>query len=283
MRSMPGLRGSFGWAALLLCTWLARPAAGGGDCDPAEMLVGSASGFYGDRVAVEILGTAVCDVSGFSLAVGHDSQKLRFIEAAAGQFVRDHAGTDLVFDFVERNDEGYAVIYAFFDLSFPITVPPVPIPPKTLLATLVYEILPGVKPGKTALENRSRTYGSPNRISNVYSGRPGQAPIEPRLEDGAVAILGKFEPHFLRGDANGDLNVDISDVVWLLNYQFRGGPAPPCDDAADANDDGRLDISDAIFTLTFLFKRGPPPPAPGPDTPGPDPTEDDLGCDFTKV
>jgi len=83
---------------------------------------------------------------------------------------------------------------------------------------------------------------------------------------------------FRRGDANGDLAVDISDAVTTLGYLFTGGVEPPCLDAADANDDGALDISDAVTSLGYLFTGGVAPPTPGPEACGPDPTADPLGA-----
>lgn len=81
---------------------------------------------------------------------------------------------------------------------------------------------------------------------------------------------------FIRGDANDDGHVDISDPVLVLACKFLGGLCPQCRDAADSNDDGVLDVSDAVFTLGFLFLGRPPPPAPGPEACGPDPTPDHL-------
>ncbi|MBI4606785.1 MAG: hypothetical protein HY721_32880 [Planctomycetes bacterium] len=69
---------------------------------------------------------------------------------------------------------------------------------------------------------------------------------------------------FLRGDCNGDGDLDISDPVWHLNYLFRGGPAPPCDEACNANFDASLDISDPIYTINSEFLGGPPPAPPYP-------------------
>jgi hypothetical protein len=82
---------------------------------------------------------------------------------------------------------------------------------------------------------------------------------------------------FIRGDANGDMAVNISDPSSTLNHLFvESGEVPPCEDAADANDDGAINISDPITTLTFLFlgTTGLPPP----NGPGLDPTPDGLGC-----
>lgn len=84
---------------------------------------------------------------------------------------------------------------------------------------------------------------------------------------------------FRRSDANASGGVDIADPILTFSWLFSGGAEPPCQDAADSNDDGLIDISDGIYTLNYLFTgQNPPPPDPGPQTPGPDPTEDALGC-----
>jgi hypothetical protein len=85
------------------------------------------------------------------------------------------------------------------------------------------------------------------------------------------------ENDFVRGDANADGNVDLSDAVATLNYLFLGGEEPKCLDAADADDSGDLLITDAIFHLGVLFLGQGSFPPPSPDC-GPDPTEDELGC-----
>jgi hypothetical protein len=56
-----------------------------------------------------------------------------------------------------------------------------------------------------------------------------------------------------QGDANGDLTIDISDVVYIIHYIFGGGPAPdqPC--MGDINQDGVVDISDAVFLIHYIF------------------------------
>ena len=82
--------------------------------------------------------------------------------------------------------------------------------------------------------------------------------------DGSLAVLPPGGGVFIRSDANADLEVDISDPTFTLNFLFLGGPPPPCRAAVDANGDGTLDISDPTYTLNYLFLGGPPPPAPFP-------------------
>jgi hypothetical protein len=83
--------------------------------------------------------------------------------------------------------------------------------------------------------------------------------------------------HFIRGDANLDGIVNLSDAIAVLNHLFRGGTPPACKDAADTTDDGKLDLTDAVLLLNHLFKGGPPPSPPYPEE-GFDRTEDNLGC-----
>jgi hypothetical protein len=81
---------------------------------------------------------------------------------------------------------------------------------------------------------------------------------------------------FVRGDANGDGALDLSDAVRTLRTLFAGA-ATDCADALDANDSGSLDIADAVFVLAHLFASGADLPLPFPSA-GCDATTDGLGC-----
>lgn len=75
---------------------------------------------------------------------------------------------------------------------------------------------------------------------------------------------------FIRGDANCDGAVNISDVIALAN----GSPLNNLD-AADANDDGSVDISDSVYLSHHLFQGTAAPPCPYPSA-GHDCTADSL-------
>ncbi|MEM7231312.1 MAG: lamin tail domain-containing protein [Planctomycetota bacterium] len=83
---------------------------------------------------------------------------------------------------------------------------------------------------------------------------------------------------FIRGDADRDGELRLTDAVFALEFLFRGGAEPPCLDAVDTNDDGTADLSDSIYLLLYLFASGDAPPAPFP-SPGTDVTDDDLRCE----
>jgi hypothetical protein len=91
-------------------------------------------------------------------------------------------------------------------------------------------------------------------------------------------MRGPEAPPFLRGDANGDGGLDLSDAIATLGCLFLGSACPECLDAADSNDDGEVDLSDAILTLGCLF-LGSACPKPPFGACGVDPTpEDPLDC-----
>ncbi len=63
----------------------------------------------------------------------------------------------------------------------------------------------------------------------------------------------------LPGDANGNGAVDVGDAVFLINYVFKGGPAPEPESLGDANCDGNVDVADAVYLINYIFRSGPPP------------------------
>lgn len=64
------------------------------------------------------------------------------------------------------------------------------------------------------------------------------------------------------GDANGDGTINIGDAVFIINYIFKGGPAPEPEAAGDANCDGQVNIADPVYLIDYIFRGGPPPGCP---------------------
>lgn len=64
---------------------------------------------------------------------------------------------------------------------------------------------------------------------------------------------------FLCGDVNADAVVDVGDVVYLINYLFKNGPAPYPIQSADVNSDAVVDVGDVVYLINYLFKGGSPP------------------------
>ncbi len=59
-----------------------------------------------------------------------------------------------------------------------------------------------------------------------------------------------------RGDANGDQVINITDVIFMMNYLFRHGTAPVSFVSGDANCDDDLGILDVVYLINYLYKDG---------------------------
>ncbi len=59
------------------------------------------------------------------------------------------------------------------------------------------------------------------------------------------------------GDINGDGPIDTGDIIWLINYIFRSGPAPI--QTGDINASGDVNVADAVYLINYLFGAGPRP------------------------
>ena len=106
---------------------------------------------------------------------------------------------------------------------------------------------------------------------------PGRDAIDERR-----SLAPRIEP--VRVDADGEVEGQVTDAVFLLNHNFLGGPEPACLAACDVNGDGDVlgSVTDAVYLLTFNFLGGPPPVGPFPDCgAGSLGTDVVLGCETT--
>ncbi len=78
------------------------------------------------------------------------------------------------------------------------------------------------------------------------------------IDDFSIVGILKFLP----GDANGNAEVEVADVVYLINYILKSGPAPIPTDAGDVNCDGAVEVSDVVYLINYIFNSGPEPCAP---------------------
>lgn len=64
---------------------------------------------------------------------------------------------------------------------------------------------------------------------------------------------------YLAGDANSDGGVNLSDIIWEVNYVFKGGPASVPLFLADANADCSVNLVDIVYLVNYVFKSGAAP------------------------
>jgi hypothetical protein len=96
----------------------------------------------------------------------------------------------------------------------------------------------------------------------VYTGRVLIGSNDPETPSVAldVELTVSSIPPYICGDFdNNETGPDISDLVYYVNFMFKGGNPPPITDAADINNDNELDISDLVYMVNFMFKDGPEP------------------------
>jgi outer membrane protein assembly factor BamB len=71
-------------------------------------------------------------------------------------------------------------------------------------------------------------------------------------------------PPVVCGDINGDRQVEITDIVYFINYLLKSGDPPLCPpepyaSCADANGDGEISVADIVYLINYVLKSGSPP------------------------
>lgn len=61
------------------------------------------------------------------------------------------------------------------------------------------------------------------------------------------------------GDMNCDGIINVGDVVYLINYLYRGGSPPDSLNLADVNGDCEVNVGDVVYLLNYLYRNGPVP------------------------
>jgi len=122
------------------------------------------------------------------------------------------------------------------------------IPPgRGYLATLCFRIT-----SDTGTVTVDSTFFPPNdRLTFVTSEPKGYTPIFVK----AVIPITAYKP----GDTDHNMNVNVSDVIYLINYLFKNGPDPYPLVAADVDASCDIRVADAIYLINYLFKGGPAP------------------------
>lgn len=76
--------------------------------------------------------------------------------------------------------------------------------------------------------------------------------------DIAKSVTATFGPAIAPGDCDGDGAVNVTDLVYLVNHLFGGGPMAG---NADCNGDGSVNVADLFYLMNYLFAEGPAPGA----------------------
>ena len=64
----------------------------------------------------------------------------------------------------------------------------------------------------------------------------------------------------LCGDVDDDLTIDLSDLLYLISYLYKGGDPPPDPyERGDVNNDCLIDLGDVLYLTSYLYSGGPYP------------------------
>ncbi len=64
---------------------------------------------------------------------------------------------------------------------------------------------------------------------------------------------------YICGDVDGLIAINILDIVYILNYKYKDGPAPEPLESADVNNDILVNILDIVYLINYKYKDGPKP------------------------
>jgi len=92
--------------------------------------------------------------------------------------------------------------------------------------------------------------GTYSAAIEVHSGDASNSPVD-------IPVVLKVWK--LYGDVNWDGIVNIIDIVYLINYIYKYGPAPkPVLEVGNANCDGTINILDVVSIINYVYKGGGP-------------------------
>ena len=289
------IRSTFGTIALVAV--LGSAPLGAQEVLQATFRLGAVTGSPGQVVEMPLYVSGNSELAGLQWSIDYDEDVLEGIDVvpvyrrpdgAPWEFFASEVNVDNELEGNAGTDEGFFVGGALFEFALPIETEQLPTKDEEHhILSLRLRVRETAAPGETSIEFSD---GAPFRQDvpgaifnivvlesssiNFVNGQLGGR-VEPLTIDARVEIIGDISI-FVRGDTNGDLDINLTDPLATLNYLFLGFGQPRCPDAADANDDGEVSLSDALFVLNYLFLGGSAPPPPS-DHPGIDRTLDSLG------
>jgi len=213
------------------------------------MVVESTSGNAGEQGhIVYINGTWNITIGGYDIAMSYDASKIQVTKV-------DLVGT--VVDYPDTEWQVYPVYgtgkVAAAAIAMDYNPPDDTLPPASgKLFRMFITIKGNATLGDTVLNlDQNIIIGS---VPYYCSYAPPEGPVVfPTLFDGTLTIT-------RCGDANNDGAIDVGDVVYLVNYLFRSGPAPlPLTCRGDCNGDSVVDVGDVVYLINYLFRSGPAP------------------------
>ena len=152
-------------------------------------------------------------------------------------------------------------------------------PPGELEVAHIDKILPGINEVEVVVENGGTPMEqalvclskNPHVYSREMTSEEGTALCSFETPDTgqiSVVVTAKdFLPYqgtiqvvaFFPGDSNGDGIVSLVDVVFMINYLFKGGEQSNPWERSDVNCDTEVNLADVVYLINYLFTGGSEP------------------------
>lgn len=221
------------------------------------------------------------DLDGFTMALRFDPTVLTVDSIGTADTDAGLVGVELELPRID-NENGEIIVAVIFDFLPPFEGVFLPAGTNHSILAGSARLTSIPAPASTTTLSPTNDLGSPP--TDTIFVIDGQS-LNPNLEEATVTVAGSVgaspaappvaSAPFLRGDADGDGLIGLSDGTLIQSYLGGTAAAPTCLDAADANDDGQITAADAVLIYDFLFASGPPPASPYPAT-AVDTTPDEL-------
>lgn len=130
------------------------------------------------------------------------------------------------------------------------------------MVTGLASLLLSIEPNLTAHELREIIEESADQVGDyMYYIETGKSMElgHGRINCYTALVLTSTEYTYVYGDADGDDIVTLGDLLFVLNYVFKNGPAPDPLSAGDPNGDCIIDMADMLSLTNYLYRSGPAP------------------------
>ncbi len=133
-----------------------------------------------------------------------------------------------------------------------------------LLGKIYFSYLSAISPQVVTIDTVTITL-SDRDYATTFSDTVANA-FQPRYKKGYLDIQESPSCCIVnRGNVDNDPGdaVNVTDVTYLVNYLFRGGPVPVCLPEANVNGDPgeSINVVDLTYLVNYLFRGGSPPPS----------------------
>lgn len=74
-----------------------------------------------------------------------------------------------------------------------------------------------------------------------------------------VILVSPVQSQFLCGDVDETDDINVADLVYTIDFVFRGGPEPIPYLSGDCDLSGDVNVADLVFMVNYIFRGGPAP------------------------